>query len=380
MLRSVTITITAAVAAVAAAPVAAAPVAAAGYTLTTFAGPLAGSSAPDSIATAGGRVFVGYGNGGDPTGANGATSTIAEYSDHGALLGTVTVAGHNDGLRYDAASGQLWSLQNEDASPTLVLIDPKTLAATAPVPFSATPHGGGYDDVAFGPGGTFVSASNPANSPNTGPAIVSVSRTASGVTVNGNVLNGNATATVLNPGGGTTTLNLQDPNSLTFDTAGRLVLDSQSDQQLVFITNPGAANQSNSVLNLATTVDDTVFATGGKQRVLFADRNSGIIYGLTGTFAAGQAISAEDSANAIGALNQADGSFTQLVTGANSPHGEAITGAVPEPATWAMMVGGFAIIGVALRSRLRRKTAVVPHRTRGADRCAAEVSNNLTLS
>jgi len=166
-----------------AAPTAAAPTAAKGYSLTTFAGPLAGSSAPDSIATVGNNVFVSYGNGGDPTGAGGAMSTIAKYSNHGVLLGTVTVAGHSDGLRYDAATGQLWSMQNEDASPTLVLINPKTLAATAPVPFSATPHGGGYDDVAFGAGGTFVSASNPGGNPNTGPAVVSVTRTASGVTV-----------------------------------------------------------------------------------------------------------------------------------------------------------------------------------------------------
>lgn len=327
-----------------------------GYSLSTFAGPLGGSSAPDSIAVVGSRVFVGYGNGGDPTGADGAMSTIAEYSTYGALLGTVTVAGHNDGLRYDAASGRLWSMQNEDASPTLVLINLKTLAATAPVAFSSTPHGGGYDDVAFGAGGTFVSASNPANNPNIGPAIVSVSRGATGVTVTGSALAGNATAMVLNPGSGTTTLNLQDPDWLTFDNAGRLVLDSQSDQQLVFITNPGAANQSNSVLNLTTSVDDTVFASGGKQRVLFADRNSGIVYGLTGTFAAGQAISAEDTANAIGVRNQADGSFNQLVTGANSPHGEAITGAVPGPATWAMMLGGFAVVGSTL---LLRRTAGV---------------------
>jgi hypothetical protein len=343
--------------ALAAAPAAATPTAVKGYSLTTFAGPLAGSSAPDSIATVGNDVFVSYGNGGSPTGAGGATSTIAKYSNHGVLLGQVTVAGHSDGLRYDAASGQLWSTQNEDASPTLVLINPKTLAATVPVPFSATPHGGGYDDVAFGAGGTFVSASNPALDPNTGPAIVSVTRTASGVTVNGSVLAGNATATVLNPGGGTTTLNLQDPDSLTFDNLGHLVLDSQSDQQLVFITNPGTAAQSNSVLNLSTSVDDTVFAGGGKARVLFSDRNSNTVYALTGNFTAGQAIAAEDSANAIGSIDLGTGNITPLVTGANSPHGEALTAAVPEPATWAMLMGGFGVVGGVLRRR--RGAAVV---------------------
>ncbi len=336
---------------------AAAPTAAAGYSLTTFAGPLAGSSAPDSLAVVGGNVFVGYGNGGDPTGAGGAMSTIAEYSKHGTLLGTVTVAGHNDGLRYDVATGKLWSIQNEDASPTLVLIDPKTLAATTPVGFSSTPHGGGYDDVAFGPGGTFVSASAPSSDPNTAPAIVRVTRGASGVTVIGGVLAGNATATVLNPGGGITTLNLQDPDSLTFSPNGQLVLDSQSDQQLVFINNPGAAGQSVGVLNLATSVDDTVFAAGGTQRLLVADRNSNTIYALTGAFTIGQAIAVEDSANAVGTVNLADGSFSQLVTGLNSPHGEALTGAVPEPATWAMMLGGFGVIGCVLRRKRETSAA-----------------------
>ncbi len=33
----------------------------------------------------------------------------------------------------------------------------------------------------------------------------------------------------------------------------------------------------------------------------------------------------------------------------------ALPGAVPEPATWAMMIGGFALAGAAMR---RRKTAV----------------------
>ena len=235
----------------------AAPLAGYGYSLSVFASAPAGSSAPNSIATVGDKVYIGYGNGGDPTGAGGATSTIAEYSKTGALIGTVSVAGHNDGLRYNATTRTLWALQNEDASPTLVQIAPATLAATAPVAFSSTPHGGGYDDVAFGGGNTFVSASAPANSPNTGPAIVRVNGTGA---VLGTVLAGDATATVLNPGGGTTTLNLQDPDSLTFGPSGALVLDSQSDQLLVFVGNPGLAGQTVGVLNLASTVDDTVFA------------------------------------------------------------------------------------------------------------------------
>ena len=331
----------------AAVPLAAAPVATAGYSLSVFATGPAGSSAPDSIATVGDNVYVGYGNGGDPTGAGGARSTIVEYSKSGAMVGAITVAGHNDGLRYDRATGQLWALQNEDANPTLVKITPATLAATAPIAFSSTPHGGGYDDVAFGYGSTFVSASNPAHDPNTAPAIVRVDSSGH---VLGSVLAGNATAIILNPGGGTTTLNLQDPDSLTFAPNGALVLDSQSDQQLVYITDPGRVGQTVSVLNLPTTVDDTVFARGGMQRLLFSDRGSNTVYALTGDFARYTPLAAADTANQIVAINR-DGTLNPLVTGLNGPHGEALTGAVPEPASWAMLLGGFALIGNALRRR-----------------------------
>jgi hypothetical protein len=47
------------------------PVASPGFTVTVFAGPLAGSTAPDSIAIVGKHVWVGYGNGGAPDGSGG---------------------------------------------------------------------------------------------------------------------------------------------------------------------------------------------------------------------------------------------------------------------------------------------------------------------
>lgn len=320
-----------------------------GYSLSVFAGPLAGSSAPDSIAVVGGNVFVGYGNGGAPDGSGGAMSTIAEYSHSGALVRTLTVTGHNDGLRYDAANNRLWSIQNEDGNANVVFIDPATGATSTPLAFAANLHGGGYDDVAFGAGGAYVSASNPQSSPNTAPAIVKATVGSGSIGVSG-VLNGNATATIMNPGGGTATLNLQDPDSLVFAPDGRLVLDSQSDQQLVFVSNVGTASQAVSVLNLPTTVD-TVFGSAGRQQLLFTDRGSGLIYSLTGVFGAGQAISAGDSANVIAAVSQIDGSFTDLVTGLDGPHGEAFTSVVPEPSSWALMLVGFGLAGVAVRSR-----------------------------
>lgn len=344
----------------------AAPSAAPGYTLNVFAGPLVGSSAPDSIAVVGSHVFVGYGGSGAPDGSGGAMSTIAEYSSGGSLVSTITVAGHNDGLKYDAATGQLWALQNEDANPNLVLINPVTLSTATPLPFSATSHGGGYDDIAFGANGTYISASNPANNPNTAPAIVGVSLAASQVTVNGGVLAGNGTANVLNPGGSTTTLNLQDPDSMTFAPNGQLVLDSQADHQLVFVSNIGTPGQTVNVLNLQDEVDDTVFGDGGQQTLLFADRDSGIVYSLTGAFGAGQAVSAADVLNEIAAVDLGNGAFSPLVTGLDSPHGEAFLSTVPEPSTWAVLLVGLGGVGASLR-RMRRQTAnVMPNATNNA--------------
>ncbi|MDB5482653.1 MAG: hypothetical protein JWO83_3706 [Caulobacteraceae bacterium] len=325
-----------------------------GYSLSVFAGPLAGSSAPDSIATVGADVFVGYGNGGNPDGSGGATSTIAEYTNKGAFVGSITVTGHNDGLRYDAATGQLWAIQNEDGNPNLVLINAKTLSPSAPLSFSSTPHGGGYDDVAFGQNGTYISASNPQSNPNTAPAIVSA--TVAGGTVNvAGVLSGAATATVIN-GGGTTTLNLQDPDSMVFSRTGALVLDSQADKQLVFVNGIGTVSQAVSVLNLPSTVDDTIFGGAGQQRLLFTDRGSGLVYALTGAFSFNQAISAADTLNEIVLVNPTTGAFTPLVTGLNGPHGEVLTdvvsSSVPEPAAWSTMLGGLFGAGALLRRRL----------------------------
>jgi hypothetical protein len=47
------------------------PVPSPGFTITVFAGPLAGSTAPDSIALVGNSVWVAYGNGGAPDGSGG---------------------------------------------------------------------------------------------------------------------------------------------------------------------------------------------------------------------------------------------------------------------------------------------------------------------
>ena len=327
----------------------AAPVAGAGYTVTTFALGLAGTSGADSVEVFGGNVYIGYSNG-TPKDGSGGTSTIAEYNAGGALLNSATVAGHNDGLRYDPTSGKLWSMQNEDGNPNVMLLTPGSLAKSSVLVFSAIPHGGGYDDALFTKGGAFLTASNPGKSPNTDPALVSAVLSSGMVNVAG-VLNGNASATPLNAGA-PTTLNLQDPDSLSLTQDGKLVLDSQGDGVLVFLTNPGTPAQTAAslLLQAGVLVDDTVFAAGTEKTLLVADKTTNIVYAITGAFGFNIGYSAaQDAAGEgfVGALN-ADGSYSQMVTGLGNPGGEAFL--VPEPASVTMLgIGLLGLLGLRRR-------------------------------
>jgi hypothetical protein len=94
------------------------------YSVSTFAVSENGYTAADSITFSRTSVFIGYGNGGNPDGSGGAMSTIVKYKMDGTVVKTYTVVGHNDGLRYNTETGDLWALQNEDASATLIIIDP----------------------------------------------------------------------------------------------------------------------------------------------------------------------------------------------------------------------------------------------------------------
>ena len=337
----------------------AAPIAAPGYSITTFAAGPAGTSGADSVVIVGNSVYVGYSNGTPKDGSAG-TSTIVQFNLAGTIVNSTTVAGHTDGLRYDPTGGLLWSMQNEDGNPNLVLVNPTTLAKSSVYSFSAVPHGGGYDDVVFLNGHAFVTASNPTLNPNTDPALSSATLGAGVVNVSG-VLNGNATATALNAGA-PTTLNLQDPDSLSLTQDGRVVLDSQADSLLVFLSNLGSVLLTASSLQLQSgvMVDDTVFAGAFDKTLLVADKTTDIVYAITGPFGFNTGYSAAQDANLngfIGALNQTDGSFTPIVTGLGNPGGEAFLVQVPEPASLSL-VGGGVLMLVARRRRSRSQQGV----------------------
>ncbi len=298
------------------------------YTVSTFASGVPGKYfAPDSIAVLGGHIFIGYGNGGAPDGSDGKSSTIVEYKLNGDVVKIYSVKGHNDGLRVNPRTNELWAMQNEDGNPNLVIINPNT-GSKKVYTFGPTPHGGGYDDIAFRGDDVFLSASNPKNNPNMAPAIVKATISGSVVNVS-EVLNGSATATNI-ASDTPVTLNLQDPDSMIFDPLGDLVLDSQADAELIVVHNAGSIDQSVYRLKLTlkgapVQIDDTVFATSSYGIILVSDRDAGaagIVYAISkDIFSPDAAYSA--TPNSVGHLNFDNGVITNVVTGMVSPHGMA---------------------------------------------------------
>jgi hypothetical protein len=275
---------------------------------------------PDSIAIWKDRIFVGYGNNAKPDGTFG-SSTLVEYALDGSVIQTFKVKGHNDGLKVDPKTNLLWSLQNEDANPNLVILDPSN-GLTKKYTFSKPAHGGGYDDIAFQGDNVYISASNPQYNPNTKQAIVRATLKGHSVVVTP-ILLGDANATDI-PTGQPVQLNLQDPDSMRFDTAGDLVLDSQADAELIILRHPGAVNQSVFHLPLTTSgnpvqIDDTVFPAKSQGVILVSDRDGETVYSITAPFFGPDPYSAAPTS--VDQLNLSTGVLTPVVTGMVSPHG-----------------------------------------------------------
>ena len=244
-------------------------------------------SNPDSVAVDGVHVFIDYQNvtAKDCTDQN--SSTVVEYDMQGKILGHWSVAGHSDGMRIDPSTHLVWTTSCEDGNPKFATIDP-TSGTVTPYTFPTAPHGGGYDDLYFLNGSVFVAASNPtldSNGNNPNPAIDKIALSGGKMTLTP-VLLGNATAADLLNNSASTQLTLTDPDSLSVDNKGRLVLVSQGDSELIYINSPGTAQQQVSKLSVGTQLDDTVWPTG-PGRLLVVDAGSGVTYWISGAFNAG---------------------------------------------------------------------------------------------
>lgn len=312
------------------------PVAVKGYSVGVFAKGVSDQyTAPDSIAVLGDHIFIGYGDGNDPAGLDGKSNQIVEYDKSGHVLHIYTVVGHNDGLKVDPYTHKIWAMQNEDANPNLVIIDPVTHQQSLYTFAAPPPHGGGYDDIVFRNGKVYFSASNPANNPNLAPAIVRAKLEGDTVEVT-SALEGDATATDVVTGA-SVTLNLQDPDSMTLTPANDILLDSQADSELVLLHSPGTSNQSVLVIPLSSPfgtpqADDTLFIPSDDGFILVSDTPANIVYmirksrfvpGTPYTAAVGAPDSAGASVGFVGGLDLNFGEITPIVTGFQSPHGMA---------------------------------------------------------
>jgi hypothetical protein len=263
------------------------PIAVAGYTVRLFAAGTKDFSNPDSIVIAPGHVYVDYQNVTAKDGTDGKSSTILDYSPAGiaAPVG-FSIVGHSDGLRIDPATGLLWATVNEDGHPKLYTIDPKSGVATT---YSLkAPHGGGYDDLAFVGGHAYIAASNPSlNSAgiNVFPAIDEVTLNGDHSTSLKPILMGNAKAMDL-VAKVSVTLNEVDPDSMTVDPAGDLVLIDQGGSEIITVANPGSAQRVVSWVPVGTQLDDTVWASSAGGSLYVTDASLNATYVVGGSIAA----------------------------------------------------------------------------------------------
>jgi hypothetical protein len=259
------------------------------YSVSLFASGGAALTNPDPVEFDGTYVWVAYQNNSKKDGSSDAGTSVVKYDLSGTQLDSFLVGGHSDGVRVDPNPPNLvWVTSNEDANPVLYSYDPVGKTTTTYSFPSPTPHGGGFDDLAFVGGQLFVAASNPSNLDvnglNTAAAVYSI-------TLDGGTDSNSHTIAVLTPvlagnfanpdsftNGTLPTVNLLDPDSMTVDPYGNLMLVDQADNLLVLIQNPGAFNQSAMPFLAPTQLDDTVWVSATSGYLLVADAKSDNIY------------------------------------------------------------------------------------------------------
>jgi hypothetical protein len=295
-----------------------------GYGVDVFARGGSTRSRPDSVVTVGDSVYVGFQNATAADGSDGKSSTVVEYTGNGRELRHWSLVGRNDGLRFDPASRLLWATVNEDANSSLYTIDPAS-GTVRHLQFSSASHGGGYDDLAFTGGRAFVAASNPtldAGGVNRGPAIVQV-QLVGGVAQVTPVLRGDAQA-VDTTTGAAVALNLTDPDSLTLDPAGDVVLVDQADSEIVTVHGAGTTRQTVTRTPVGTQLDDTAWVKKG-QRLFVADTAANTIYTIESDFQVGTVFTEAPSGSGVqswvGLLDPKTGNETPVAVGFTSPSG-----------------------------------------------------------
>ncbi len=249
--------------------------------ISLFASGTTAYTGPDAVEVDNGHVFIDYQNTTAKDCTDNNSSTVVEYSMEGQVIKTFSVPGHSDGMRADPSTHLLWVSSCEDGNPKFVTIDPASGAVT-PYALPKTPHGGGFDDLYFLNGMTYIVASNPTLNNagiNVFPALYTITL-GSGNAILKPILMGNAAAydTIAKS---TAPLNLVDPDSLTVDTKGELVLIDQGGNEIVYISNPGTPQQKVSRTPVGIQLDDTVWIPSAHGRLLLSDGMQNVTYWIS---------------------------------------------------------------------------------------------------
>jgi hypothetical protein len=322
------------------------------YNLTVFPGtPPAGATAPDDLAISanGKHLWVGYGNGVDTTGKGG-PSTLVEYDvASGTVLKAISIPGHLDGLKINPATGDVWATENEDGNPTLAVTDHESGAVNI-YRFDPTLITGGMDDLVFVTNRRQESRHDSDSSVDVYIVTSSQVDTSTPVIVgiSGPLRATNTQVTSVLPGAPQTVWNvvaskeettdmIGDPDSMTLDPAGELVLDNRSDDSLYIVRDPKAQHPVLRVpLTLsgnAVEVNDTIFTWSETTRlsstagtIFITDTSANKIYMLTKPyFAANEVYTAANVANVVGLLDLNTGVVTPVATGFKGVHGLAFS-------------------------------------------------------
>ena len=313
-----------------------------------------GALRPDDIVQLGNSIFVVYqDNNNNPDGTNvpgtSPQSKVIEYDLSGNVLQTFNVPGHPDGIAVFNTT-TVWVSTNEDANPEIIVIDTTSNTTQVYTSDVATlPHGGGLDDMKVINGVVYASASNPTttSSPNpnlapystdgngstaqfgvnTGPIVYSITLNSDGKTFHSTPVLMSSTPATLLPGNTPATLNATDADSSAIAPNGDLMIDSQQDSALIFISNLGAANQAVSVLPMTLygnpwPLDDTRWSpASGLSFMLVSDNKGQLVYRIDapGGFAPNTAFSSGQGT--VLQSNTTTGVMTPIFVGMNSPHG-----------------------------------------------------------
>ena len=265
---------------------------------------------PDDVTVLDGHLFVGFQNGvgpqGEPSDDGNLDSTVVELTTGGQPVAQWDVAGKTDGLSVDPAIHALIATVNEDADSSLYTIDPTAPAGSQVVHYQydqALPHNGGTDAISVYRGQILISASAPGTTgaaPEGAPAVYQVSLDASTKTATVTSLFAiDAEARTASRGstmGQQVALALTDPDSNEVVPAGAsrfggdFVLDSQGDQEQIYLAGASSAHQQLEVLSLDQSVDDTAWPTSRTGRLFSTDSIDDSVDVISGPFEVGQAV------------------------------------------------------------------------------------------